>query len=298
MKYIFIINGREDKRKLIEDEIKPQIEALDIKHEVYYTTGEGDATRFVRIYCDFHADEETCFVACGGNGTLNEIINGMVNVPNKSVAPMGYGAAGNFVKYFSGRNFRSVRDIVEGETMQSDLIKCNNDYSINVANFGFDAMSAYYGDQYVQSGKSKPYLRGTLRALLFSRFNNFRIVADGERMSKGLTMFCVMANASQYGEDYIVAPDAKIDDGYIDVVVSRFCPLAVVGVIFNKFKDGTYVDSKFCRTFLKFKKARHLDISCRNLIYLCLDGEITVGKRFSVDVVEHAITLRLPKLSE
>lgn len=296
MYWIFVINGREDKR-FIDDDLLPQLADAGIKYELYHTQSEGDATRFVRIYCDFHPEDEVCFVACGGNGTLGEVAAGLVGSRNKSTAMLAYGATSSFSCYFPGRNFRSVKDLIEGETMKSDIIKCNNEYSINVANFGFDSMCGFYGDMYIREGKSQPYFRGTLRALLFNRVNNFRIIVDGERMSRGLTMMCVIANSQYYGEFYKCAPNARIDDGYFDVVVARFCPLLVFLLLFNKFKTGEYVNSKLARIVFKFRKARHVEASSRNLIYLLVDGETVASRQFTIDLLDKAVTLRIPRLS-
>lgn len=297
MYWIFIINGREDKR-FIDDELMPQLAESGLRHEVYHTMGDGDATRFVRIYNDFHPDDEVCFVACGGNGTLSEVAAGVVGSHNKSVAMLAYGATSSFSCYFPGRNFKSVKDLIEGETMKSDIIKCNNEYSINIANFGFDSMCGYFGDMYIQEGKSQPYLRGTLRALLFNRANNFRIIVDGKKMSKGLTMMCAVANSKYYGDFYKCAPNAEIDDGYFDVVVARFCPLLLFLILFDSFKKGTYVNNKIARLVFKFCKAKHLEASSKELIYLLVDGETVASRHFNIDILEKAITLRIPKKTE
>lgn len=228
---------------------------------------------------------------------MSEVAAGVVGAKNKSVAMLSYGATSSFSCYFPGRNFRSVKDLVEGETMKSDIIKCNNDYSINVANFGFDSMCGFFGDMYIREGKSQPYLRGTLRALLFNRVNNFRIVVDGKRMSRGLTMMCVVANSKYYGEFYKCAPNAEIDDGWFDVVIARFCPLLVFLILFGKFKTGEYVNSKFARLVFKFCKGRHIEASSKDLIYLLVDGETVASTHFTIDLLEKAVTLRIPKLT-
>lgn len=297
MHYIFIVNGRSDKQ-FIMDELEPQLKSAPIQYEIYKTTGEGDATRFVRIYCDFHPADEVCFVACGGTGTLSEVVNGVVGAQNKRVALMAYGSGNNFTLHFPGRNFKSVKDLIEGETVVSDVIKCNNDYSINVINLGFDSMAAYYGSQYILKGKDKPYLRGTIRSIFLNRFNNYRIVVDGERMSRGTTMFCTIANASYYGQNYRCAPNAKIDDGIMDVEVNRSTTLLTFAIMYKYFKDGRHVTNKFCRRRMKFKDAKHVDISSKSLIYLCVDGETVASRHFVIDIIDKAVTLQLPAKRE
>lgn len=295
MYYIFVVNGREDKA-FIMDDLMPQLKEVNIEYEIYVTTGEGDATRFVRMYCDFHPMDNVCFVACGGTGTLSEVVNGVIGFNNKSVALLAYGAGNNFTLHFPERNFRSVKDMLEGETFVSDVIKCNNDYSINVINLGFDSMAAYYGAQYILAGKDKPYLRGTIRSIIFNRFNNYRIIVDGERMTRGTTMFCTIANASHYGQNYKCAPNAKMDDGLMEVEVNRSTSLLSFVIMYQFFKDGRHVTNAFCRRRMKFKSARHVEISSKSLIYLCVDGETVASRHFDIDIIDKAVTLQLPAL--
>lgn len=293
MYYIFVVNGREDK-KFIMDELTPQLKDVKIKYEIYRTTSEGDATRFVRIYCDFHPEDEVCFVACGGTGTFSEVVNGVVGAVNKRVALLAYGSGNNFTLHFPERNFRSLKDLLEGDTLLSDVIKCNNDYSINVINLGFDSMAAHYGAKYILEGKDKPYLRGTVRSILFNRFNNYRIIVDGECLTRGTTMFCTIANASHYGQNYKCAPYAKMDDGHMDVEVNRSTTILTFVLMYRHFKDGHHVENAFCRRRMKFRDARHVDISSKSLIYLCVDGEIVASRHFEIDLIDKAVTIQLP----
>lgn len=296
MYYIFVVNGRADKG-FIMDELQPQLKDVSIEYEIYKTVGEGDATRFVRIYCDFHQKDEVCFVACGGTGTLSEVINGVVGSTNKRVALLAYGSGNNFTLHFPGRDFRSLKDIIEGEAVQSDVLKCNNDYSINVINMGFDSMAAHFGAQYILRGKDKPYLRGTVRSVFFNRFNNYRIIADGVKMSRGTTMFCTIANASHYGQNYKCAPNAKIDDGFAEVGVTRSTSLLTFVLMYPHFKIGEHVTNALCRRHMKFMRAKHIEVSSKSLIYLCVDGEIVASRRFEIDVIDKAVTLQLPRLN-
>ena len=296
MYYIFVVNGRADKG-FIMDELQPQLKDVSIEYEIYKTVGEGDATRFVRIYCDFHQKDEVCFVACGGTGTLSEVVNGVVGSTNKRVALLAYGSGNNFTLHFPGRDFRSLKDIIEGEAVQSDVLKCNNDYSINVINMGFDSMAANFGAQYILRGKDKPYLRGTVRSVFFNRFNNYRIIADGVKMSRGTTMFCTIANASHYGQNYKCAPNARIDDGFAEVGVTRSTSLLTFVLMYPHFKIGEHVTNAFCRRHMKFMRAKHIEVSSKSLIYLCVDGEIVASRRFEIDVIDKAVTLQLPRLN-
>ena len=102
MKYIFIVNGRADKapyRKQIIEQIEQCTHGLN--YEIYETEGMGDATRYTHVYCDLHPAEEVCFVACGGDGTINEVASGIAGFEHKSMAIIAIGGSGNdFIKYY------------------------------------------------------------------------------------------------------------------------------------------------------------------------------------------------------
>lgn len=88
MKYIFIVNGREDKA-YIRDEVQKQLNALrtSINYEIYATIGSGDAARYVKVFCDLHPKDVVTFVACGGDGIVNEVSSGLVGYQDtKSLA--------------------------------------------------------------------------------------------------------------------------------------------------------------------------------------------------------------------
>lgn len=295
MLYYFIVNGREDKKFIMED-LEPQLKDIQEEYELYKTVGEGDATRFVRIYCEFHPEDEVCFVACGGTGTFSEVVNGVVGSKNKSVALLAYGAGNNFTFHHPDRDFKTVKAMLAGENKVVDVAKCNNDYSINVINLGFDSMAAHFGAQYILAGKDRPYFRGTVRSVFLNRFNNYRIIVDGERLSRGTTMFCTIANASHYGQNFKCAPDARMDDGHLDVNVVRSTSLLTFVRMYKYFKVGLHVTNRLCRRFMTFRNARHVEITSKSLIYLCVDGEISASRKFVIDIIDKAVTLRLPAL--
>lgn len=99
MKYIFIVNphaGEEDHAAII----RSQIESLPQKDdcEIYITKAVGDATDFIGNYLAVHGDAPVRFIACGGDGTVNEVFNGAVGHENVSVSCYPCGSGNDFVK--------------------------------------------------------------------------------------------------------------------------------------------------------------------------------------------------------
>ena len=298
MKYIFVINGRDDKACFLED-IQKQIDELCPGAIQYRTIGVGDGTRFVRTYCEFHQKEEVCFVACGGSGTVNEVGAGLIGYEMKSMAVLAYGTTNDFTKYYPGRNHRSLRDIIQnGETVRIDAIRCNDDYSFNVINIGFDSNAAYETNLYLEAGVKNGYQRGVLKSILTSRFNNFKVVVDGEKITKGLTLLCTVANGQYCGGTFRCAPRARNDDGLMEVCLIRGVSLLSFLIILPKFTRGEHLDNGFCMRRMVYRQARKVEISCKDLMHVSLDGEIIASDHFDMEIIDKAVTLRLPGLKK
>ncbi len=155
MKYIYIINGRADKLPQYK-EFYNQLKETPHHHEVYTTLGEGDATRYVRLYCDLHPEEEVCFVACGGNGIINGVASGLMGyleyiksesentvAPNFTMAILYFGGTTqDLLINLPGRDFHSVKDMLAGTVTPVDIIRINDSYCVNVCNIGFNSTVA------------------------------------------------------------------------------------------------------------------------------------------------------------
>ena len=87
-----------------------------------------------------------------------------------------------------------------------------------------------------------------------------------------------------------------IDDGLMEVEVNRSTTLLTFVIMYQFFKDGRHVTNAFCRRRMKFRSARHVEISSKSLIYLCVDGETVASRHFEINVIDKAVTLRLPAL--
>ena len=221
MQYIFIINGRPDKASFREEVERQLAQCSLVDYTTYVTTGVGDGTRHVRIWCDLHRDKQVCFVACGASGIANEVASGTVGFPNKYMAIWAFGGTRDFTKYYPDRDFTSLEKLLAGESKAIDIVRANDNYAINMACVGFSASVAAEANQYIEDGKSDPYRRGVLAALFTSRRNNIRVIADGKRLNRRHILMADIANGHYSGGQYLTTPWAKNDDGLMDVVVVR-----------------------------------------------------------------------------
>jgi len=297
MHYIFVINGRKDKFE-VEQQVRNQLQSVDIDYEIYVTTGNGDGTRFVRIYCDLHEKAEVCFVACGGSGTINEVASGIVGFKNKSMAILALSGTTDFCKYYPELDFTDLKKIVGGHEVRIDIIKANDFYALNMCNIGYDAAVAIEGNRFAEKGVSRPYERGILKCMFTNWINYVKVVVDGTPINKKVLLMCPLANGHYTGGAFNCAPNAKIDDGLIDVVL--FYPMTIFSFarMMKKLRDGSYVNDQFSLKRCKICQGKHIDVSSKSLIYIALDGEIVAARHFNIDILEKEIRLVLPKCSE
>lgn len=297
MKYNFVINGRKDKiatKGIVVKQISELKEHID--YNIYVTEGIGDATRHVRVYCDLHPQEETCFVACGGDGTINEVASGLVGFEHKTLAILSYGGTGNdFVRYYPEYKFDSIARILDGTDQKIDIMKVNDNYAINICNFGFDSYVCSTANSLSAQGVSDPYRKGIIKAILIGRFNRIKVVADGEKIGRRRMLLCTLANNSHVGGGFHCAPRSKNNDGLIDLCYVKPMSLLNLVKIMPTYQSGKHFDDKKCLKKMIYRQARHVEVSSHKLIELCLDGEMLPGVKFNIDIMPSAITLRLPK---
>lgn len=297
MNYCFIINNEPCKAGNA-DKIQAQIEKLDIKidFEIYKTTAQKTATQFVKEYCTNNPDKETCFVACGGDGTINEVASGMVNAPNKHLAVLAYGSGNDFIKYYEGKDFLSIENLVKGNPHKIDILKVNNDsYSINVCNFGFDSVVASTANKLSRKGNKNPYRWGIAKAIFCGRFNRIKVRADGEELNPGKRMLlCTLGNNNHVGGEFFCSPRAKNDDGLIEVCYCKTTSLMGFLGLLPIYTAGKHLDNPKTSKHFVYRQSKTVDVHSDKQIELCLDGEMLAGNDFHIEVIPGAISFIIP----
>ena len=294
MKYVFIVNGKAGDNRAL-DKLNNELRNLKkkIDYEVYKTTGVKDATRFVEEYCS-KDNEETCLVACGGDGTINEVASGLVNSKHH-LGILAYGSGNDFVKSYEGLDFTSVEKLVEGTSKKIDIMKVNDKYAINICNFGFDAIVGSTANKVKEKGGKNPYGAGVRKAILTGRFNKIEVIADNEKISKKKMLLCTLANGSYVGGQYYCAPKSVNDDGYIDVCLFHTMSLLGFLKVLKPYTNGEHLDNPKFANKLVYRRVKHVEVNSDKEIELCLDGEMLPGKHFEINILEKAINFVVPK---
>lgn len=301
MKCIFIVNPRAGEGKA-QQTIKEAISTLAQKDdcEVYVTQAPNDATKFVREYCENHKGENTRFVACGGDGTINEVFNGAVGYENVSVSCYPCGSGNDFVKVFGGQEtFADIGAIITAPERKLDLLKIGDRYSVNVTNFGFDttvAITINKEREKTGQGNKNAYTKGVVVALIKAMKTNCKVIADGEVMNpEGKMLLCTVANGQYVGGSFKCAPRAQTDDGFMEVCVCKPISRLKFVQLLGPYTNGEHLDSEKFKDVLIYKRAKKVEVIAEKGFAYSLDGEIIYDDRFTIEIVPAALNFAVPE---
>lgn len=193
-------------------------------------------------------DKFDIFVAAGGDGTVRSVASELVGT-NKVLGVLPMGSGNGFAKEFGFRvNIPSLlKDIKKAERITADVIEINDLLCLNVAGVGLDSFVAHSFDKLKTRGFWS-YAWVTIKNFFRMRPVHIKINIDGETISDDLFMLTI-ANTRQFGNNAFIAPDARPDDGIIDIVLVKPFPKLFAPVFIYRLFAGTLNGSKYVRYF-------------------------------------------------
>lgn len=239
------------------------------------------------------AKKKKCrFYVIGGDGTLNEVVSGIIGTDSEIVVIPG-GTGNDFVKTVS--KYMSLRKIVlnsiNKESTKTDCISVGNDmYCINILNAGFDAMVGKNVDNFrifnFLSGKMK-YNLSIFYTLLNNRNYKFKIRDDINGIFKGHYTLIAVANGKYYGGGICPCPNADVHDGKLDICLVDSTTIGQKIVLLPKYKKGNHLNHKKAHIF----KAKKLHIVSTHPFPVSIDGEIFYTNKLSIKVLKDAVNI-------
>ena len=296
MKHIFIINpaaGSRDRTQEYAPMIRRACNTRDLEFEIEISKGPGDCTRIAREAA--RTGEEVRLYACGGDGTLNEVMAGAAGFPNAAITVFSSGSGNDFVKIFDDpQAFFDLERLLDAEEATFDLIRCNDDLAINICCVGLDAR---IGND-VSTYKRLPLLHG-FRAYLASTAVNvvrgisehYKVEVDGEVINDRFTFVCV-CNGRFYGGGFNPVPEADPTDGKLDVLLVKHISRAQVPFIIGKYKNGRYKELSKIARYIKTDSIR---VTCDKSTPINLDGEIRWAETVEFQVAREKIRFFYPR---
>lgn len=303
-KHLFILNPIAGKTNCVDnltEEINKATARLDSKSnevEIRVTEAKGDAGVFTCETAEAF-DGEVRVYACGGDGTLNEVVSAAVGHANVSVCPVPVGSGNDFVRCFEDipkEKFLDISACINGKEIPCDVLCVGNKYSVNNISVGLDAVAGMRQKKF----KKIPLVSGgfAYKLALATSFmtamkNKISIEIDGEPFDAGSEYITlgVIGNGKWYGGGFKATPYAEIGDGLIDFVtvrtISRFEFLKYVGI----YKKGEHIEKM---PFVKYVRCKKVKLISDKPLTLQFDGEIHKLKDPEIELIPSATRIILP----
>lgn len=220
MKHVFIINptaGKSDSRQKIYDMAEKLRQDHGLEVQCLLTKKQGHATEIARRLCQ--SGEELRFCACGGDGTVNEVANGIIGYDNASMTVIPVGTGNDFLKNFGPEDmekFRDAENLWDAPQFPIDAIDVNGRIALTIACSGIDARVA----KDVHNFSESPIL-------------------DGEAVEDDYALVAV-CNGRYYGGGFMPVAEARMDDGVLNTLVVKKVSRLTFMKFVNPYSKGQY----------------------------------------------------------
>ena len=300
MKHVFILNpvaGKYQSALQIRPKMEAFFEAHPMEHEFFVTSHAGEATEIARRET---AEGHVRVYACGGDGTVLEVLNGIGEAPHAELASVPCGSGNDFLRFFPNEAlFHDPVALVCGTAQPLDIIRCNDMLSLNICSMGMDATVA---DRMVKY-KHWPLVSGSMAYNLavartfFGRLGQkMRVIMETENGTverEGNYLFALAANGQYYGGGYHGSPLSCFDDGLLDFVlikaVSHFDVLRLLG----KYKKGEHLGLDCCETF----RGTSMHVLSETPAAVTADGECFSTTDVSFSILPGAVSFVMPAVN-
>jgi diacylglycerol kinase (ATP) len=284
-KLLFIVNPNAGKK--ISGQLIDTIRKEFPQNIYYQIVVWKDKDHFQEVLDIMHSREYTDVIAVGGDGTVNQVAKSIIGTNIAlGIVPAGSGNGLARTLGLSMNIEEVIKQIAEGTYAQTDYGTVNEIPFFCTSGIGFDA---HIGNLFASSKKRglQSYVKITVRELLKYRSKNYTIQLNGETLNRKAYLITV-ANAGQYGNDFYIAPQAKLNDGKFHVVILKpFNFFSAIGVFINVIRGKANESSKI-ETYIADK----LSISREEEGPIHYDGEPAMHGK-NIDFICHASELKV-----
>ncbi len=309
MKTVFVVNPKAGKGwdvSAFSKNIQSVADSLGADVLIYETKAVGDAERFVREYTETNGAAR--FIACGGDGTLSEVLNGAIACKEAEIGVVPVGTGNDFCRNFADCDFHNIALQISSETRLCDAIyyetrpqgELRTGYCINMFNVGFDCnVAAMVADM-----KKKPFVSGSL-AYVLSIFVNLiqkkgadlTVCVDGEVVHAGPLLLNSVANGCYCGGGIKGSPIASLYDGEMDInIIKNISRLRFLHLLPHYMK-GTFMKLRGIEKLIDSRRCHHLKITPNHTTFaISCDGEIIPAGETVFQIVPKAFRFVVPEI--
>jgi YegS/Rv2252/BmrU family lipid kinase len=300
MRHLFIVNPaagghRKNKHHETVSAINAVMSEYTDPYEIYITKAPMDAAE--KIKAEAAKGDALRVYACGGDGTLNECVNGAALFDHVVVTHYPTGTGNDFIKIFgtdSLRHFRNLRALVAGREHPLDLIDCNGRYGVNICSVGIDARIGTDVHKYSSIpilGGATGYVVSMVVNLIRGVNQPLRILAEGETRNGQFSLVCA-CNGRYYGGGFNPVPDALPDDGILEfLVVKAVSRLKFLSAVM-KYAKGRYREVP---DIITHYRGNAITIESPTELAVNMDGEKLLASNLTFRCVPGGIRFIVPE---
>ena len=262
--------------------------------QIHVTAGAGDAESTAR-----RALDEGCerIVVTGGDGTLNEVVNGIADRAGScTIALLPLGTGNDFARSLGlPATFEECVDVVcAGKTAPVDLVRVTCDQVRHFINISAGGFSGVVNEKLTPEVKSSwgplAYLRGAAEALAELRAYQTEILLDDLQPISLELYNAVVANGRYVAGGIPIAPEAQINDGQLDIVLipkltTAEIPLAAAQVLMGKH---------LANESIVFRRAAKVHVESSPGMWFNVDGEMLSNEPITFEVIPSALRFVVP----
>ncbi len=287
MQYVFIVNPDAGKGNTL-DTVKGLIGDREAC-EIYCTATKEDTINLIQDCCASGKNEDLCFVACGGDGTVNTVAAGVLTSGNAAMSILPLGSGNDYVKAYGGKDtFLNIDALLKAEPRFVDVIRVNNRYCVNAFHFGLDSAVANTMNLVKPKpiiGGSNAYTTGVIKALICSMRTPCTIRVDGEAFHDGNMLLCTVTCGEYVGGSYRCAPRTVLDDGMAEICLVKPVSRLRFLNLMNAYKLGNHLTDPRFGPVVQYRRGRVIEVEGAPGFLVSLDGEVISGSHFRAEVI-------------
>ncbi len=273
-------------------QVKPVFDAAGVELKIHETEYAGHAREIAH---DLDPAEVDGICVIGGDGTMHEVVNGLLSRPDKAALPIGLIPAGSGNAFLHGFDcldpVEAARRIVTGRTRPIDAAQVTLGdwtlYAFNIVGWGLVTDILIHSERLRWIGENR-YTVASALEVLKGRKRSARLVLDGKE-TQDKFIFVLACNTKYTGKGMRMAPYADLSDGLIDVVIVRKASRMQLLRLLPKVFDGSHVHSPL----LEYVQVKEFSLIPEVDETINVDGELLDRSPVHVKMIPRAFEVLL-----
>ncbi len=281
-----IVNPIGGKGKTIKalERVKDILSERGEEFEIHETQHKGHATEIAR---DLSAQPDTKLIVLGGDGSFNEVLNGIENFENITLGLVPCGTGNDFVAA-SGhpqKTDEAMKVILDGNVSYIDFIQLDDRRALNVLGAGMDVdVLLKYAEMKPFHGKVK-YYASLFWVLAHPKWHHMKFTIDGEELGERSVFMIGIGNGKSIGGGIPICPGAVVDDGKLSIVVVNEMKKSRIPIELPGFLKAKHVNKPYTEVF----EGKEVKIEVLDDSKFEADGEIFGGSEINCHIVTNQL---------